>query len=98
LQSNIIFSYPEYDEGNPPSYNFDRTVIKTPPRKIEFLWSCLNGTDNPSDIAGRPYYFPDPQGLSFFDRLENRTLTLPLLYGTSIIGSLILIHGDITII
>jgi len=73
LRSNLIFSYPEYDEGTPPSYNFDRVVVKNPPRKIEFLWSCLNGTDNPSEIPARPYYFPDSHGLSFFDRLENRT-------------------------
>lgn len=33
----------------------------------------MNGTDNPSGIAAQPYYFIDPHGLSFFDRLENKT-------------------------
>lgn len=72
LTSNLIFSYPEYDEGATYPYNFDRDVDK-PNKKIQFLWNCLNGTDNPSDIPNRPYYFPDAHGLSFFDRLENRT-------------------------
>lgn len=72
LTSNLIFSYPEYDEGAINPYNFDRDVVKNQ-KKIEFLGYCLNGTDNPSDIGLRPYYFPDPHGLSFFDRLENRT-------------------------
>ncbi|OPX57434.1 MAG: hypothetical protein A4E25_02335 [Methanobacterium sp. PtaB.Bin024] len=74
INSNLFFSYPEYDEGTSEPYNFDRTVIKNEnPKRIEFLWYCLNGTNNPSDIGLRPYYFPDPHGLSYFDRLENRT-------------------------
>lgn len=74
LNSNLFFSYPEYDEGAAEPYNFDRTTIKNEnPKKIQFLWLALNGTGNPSDIGLRPYYFPDPQGLSYFDRLENRT-------------------------
>ncbi|NYB52869.1 MAG: hypothetical protein HVN35_09975 [Methanobacteriaceae archaeon] len=72
LTSNLFFSYPEYDEGALYPYNFDRVVDK-PNKKIDFLWYCLNGTDNPSDIGLRPYYFPDPHGLTYFDRLENRT-------------------------
>lgn len=81
LDSDLIFSYPEYREGityqngvkvNP--YRFDVTVdTKLSSGQIQFLWYCLNGTDNPSSIGNRPYYFPDPSGLSFFDRLENRT-------------------------
>jgi hypothetical protein len=74
LNSNLIFSYPEYDESSSTPYNFDYTVIKNEnPKKLQFLWNCLNGTDNPSEISLRPYYFPDPHGLTFFDRLENRT-------------------------
>jgi hypothetical protein len=37
------------------------------------LWYCWNGTNNPSNITPRCYYFNDPYGLSFFDRLENNT-------------------------
>lgn len=74
LNSNLIFSYPEYKEGAANPYNFDLTVDK-PNHRIHFLWDCLNGTGNPSDIGNRPYYFPDEHGLSFFDRLENRTNT-----------------------
>lgn len=76
LTSNLIFSYPEYQGGEvitSDKYRFDYTVINTNPKKLEFLWSCLNGTNNPSGIGQRPYYFPDPHGLSYFDRLENRT-------------------------
>lgn len=72
LRSNVIFIYPEYDEGAADPYNFDRMVYKNN-NTIDYLWYCLNGTDNPSEIAERPYYFPDPHGLSYFDRLENRT-------------------------
>lgn len=72
LTSNLIFSYPEYKEGATDPYNFD-IVVDNQNQKIQYLWDCLNGTSNPSDIGNRPYYFPDPSGLSFFDRLENRT-------------------------
>jgi hypothetical protein len=42
--------------------------------KLHFLWEYLNGTNNPSQITPRPYYFPDPSyGLTIFDRLENKT-------------------------
>ncbi len=72
LTSNLFFSYPEYKEGDADPYRFGAFEDKKD-NKIQLLWDCLNGTANPSGIAERPYYFPDPQGLSFFDRLENRT-------------------------
>lgn len=71
-QTNLYFTYPEYDDGAAKPYNFDR-YIDNNGKKIQFLWYCLNGTGNPSRIGPRPYYFPDPHGLTFFDRLENRT-------------------------
>ncbi|HII83566.1 MAG TPA: hypothetical protein HA271_01715 [Methanobacterium subterraneum] len=74
LTSNLFFSYPEYKEGSDNPYNFD-IVVDNANQKIQNLWDCLNGTSNPSDIGNRPYYFPDPNGLSFFDRLENRTIS-----------------------
>jgi len=74
ISSNLIFSYPEYKEGSSEPYNFDSIVEKNQQNsKIQFLWDCLNGTNNPGNISNRPYYFPDEHGLSFFDRLENRT-------------------------
>lgn len=41
--------------------------------KLHYLFECLNGTDNPTNIPGRSYYIQDFHGLSFFDRLENKT-------------------------
>ncbi|MGZ7046975.1 MAG: hypothetical protein ACXVHP_01675, partial [Methanobacterium sp.] len=70
-QSNIIYKYPYYrDYGN--VYFFDDTVDEDNHR-LYFLWDCLNGTGNPSNINPRPYYFPNQNGLTFFDRLENRS-------------------------
>lgn len=74
--SNIINRYPHY-EYTPPfmderDYHFDDEVDRELIR-INNLWNALNGTGNPSMVPLRPYYFPDPHGLSFFDRLENKT-------------------------
>jgi len=71
-QTNLYFTYPEYDDGAAEPYNFDR-YIDNDGKKLQFLWYCINGTGNPSQIGPRSYYFPDPYGLTFFDRLENRT-------------------------
>lgn len=79
--SNTIYSYPYYTSNGlaatiPPSYghsySFDIAVDKQEDRLYE-LWYCWNGTNNPSNITPRCYYFNDPYGLSFFDRLENNT-------------------------
>ncbi|OEC84878.1 MULTISPECIES: hypothetical protein [Methanobacterium] len=70
--SNIIYEYPYYKDYE-NSYFFDENV-SVDDHRLNFLWECLNGTDNPSQITPRPYYFPDPLGgLTFFDRLENRS-------------------------
>lgn len=33
----------------------------------------MNGNVNATGVTPRSYYFPDPNGLSFFDRLNNQT-------------------------
>jgi len=73
--SNVIYKYQYYIPaygGYPAQYRFD-DIVDNPNFRIQYLWDCLNGTDNPSGISERPFYFPDPYGLSFFDRLENKT-------------------------
>ena len=74
--SNVIFKYPyyEYSPVTGRNYRFDENVDRDLIR-LNYLWECLNGTNNPSNITPRPYYVPDPYGLSFFDRLENKTNT-----------------------
>ena len=79
-QSNVITSYPYYTNipGIGADYYFEESEDFSPvfgPRLFH-LWEALNGTDNPSNITPRPFYFPDTAGLSFFDRLENRTTSL----------------------
>lgn len=67
-ESNIIYKYPYYTSQY-NEYHFDDQVYTI---KLENLATCLNGTGNPSGITPRPYYFPDTNGLSFFDRIEGR--------------------------
>lgn len=71
--SNVIYNYPYYAYSSVygPDFQFDVDVDKVNNR-IYHLWDCLNGTNNPSTITPRPFYFPDPSGLSFFDRLEGK--------------------------
>jgi hypothetical protein len=73
-KSDIIYKYPNYEQkivGFSANYHFHDSSDAT---YIHYLFECLNGTGNPSGIALRPYYFQDPYGgLTFFDRLENRT-------------------------
>lgn len=66
---SVIYKYPYYD-SNFNLYHFDDNSTGG---KLQHLWDCLNGTNNNASIALNPYYFPDPNGLTFFDRLENRT-------------------------
>lgn len=78
--SNIIHKVPdEYYEYSPfmdPPFDFHMDdVVDDSNARLYQLWNYLNGTGNPSGITPRPYYFPDPYGLSFFDRLENNTNT-----------------------
>ncbi|MBI5680746.1 MAG: hypothetical protein HZC47_07640 [Methanobacterium sp.] len=72
--SNVIYKYP-YQTYTPVfglEYHFADVVEQG---KLHYLWECLNGTDDadPGKITPRPYYFQDIHGLSFFDRLENKT-------------------------
>lgn len=71
--SNVIYkyNYSTYSTTYGYNYYFDQEVNDTDNR-LYHLWDCLNGTDNPSTITPRPNYFPDPNGLSFFDRLEGK--------------------------
>ncbi len=71
--SNIIYEYPYYRDYEQQYFFADTVDVDN--HRINFLWDCLNGTNNPSQITPRPYYFPDPTGLSFFDRLENKSVS-----------------------
>jgi len=81
--STVIYKYPHFI--NDPLGNDYQFQFKSDPdrKRLHYLWECLNGTGNPSEIYPRPYYFIDPidsstnhlGGLSFFDRLENKTPT-----------------------
>jgi len=70
--SNVIYKY-EYATviGTTYDYYFDVSEDNDL-NQLYHLQECLNGTDNPSTITPRPNYFPDPSGLSFFDRLEGK--------------------------
>ncbi|MGB9838311.1 hypothetical protein [Methanothermobacter sp.] len=86
--SNVIYKYPYYaSNGTYADYRLNESVDRD--GRLQNLWYCLNGTDNPSNITPRPYYFVDPYGLSFFDRLENRSSSADPQYtrmSTFIIG------------
>ena len=81
--SNVFYRYPYYSNKSgtgvsgiiKEQYFFDNDFNESDSR-LHNLWECLNGTDNPSGVTTpRPYYFPDSEtGLSFFDRLENKTI------------------------
>ena len=73
--SSVIYKYPYYTSagaivnGSTGDYHFaDRVSNKT----LNYLWECFQGP-NATEMGPRSYYFPDAHGLSFFDRLENRT-------------------------
>lgn len=66
---DIIYEYPKYEKnylGN-VDYHFADNVSGV---EIQYLWYCLNGTDNPQNQSLLPYYFPDQSGLNFFERLH----------------------------
>jgi hypothetical protein len=77
--SSVIYNYPYYTNTyNTGIADYHFADIQSP-GNLTNLWTCLYGS-NASNIYGsnssniiNPYYFPDPHGLSFFDRLENRT-------------------------
>ena len=65
--SSVIYEYPYYDPNNVNDpYDF---ALNISPGKLNYLNECLKGK-NLTESEARPYYFPDPNGLSFFDRLE----------------------------
>ena len=63
--SSLIYQYPYYDPSS-SNYYFDKNASS---ERLDYLWECMDG-QNSSELGPRPYYFPDPNGLSFFDRLE----------------------------
>ncbi len=66
--TSVIYNYPYYtSQFN--DYHFADNVSSG---NLNYLWECFNGP-NVTVMGPRPYYFPDTHGLSFFDRLENRT-------------------------
>jgi len=68
---NAIYPYSQYEKAYDGSLIFhfdDRVDINRV--KIENLGDCLNGTGNPEKIPGMPQYFPNPNGLNFFERLQ----------------------------
>jgi hypothetical protein len=69
-RSAIIYQYPYYSYSNQAEFHFADAVY---PTYLQHLFDCLNGTNNPSGIGPRPYYFTDPNGLTFFDRLEGKS-------------------------
>lgn len=74
-RSDVIYQYPFYASYS-KEYHFTDNVDdnnKVKGDTLQHLWDCLNGTGNAANLANNPYYFPDPFGLNFFDRLENRT-------------------------
>lgn len=70
---NAIYQYPYYEESNyegkKDDYHFaDNVTIED--NLIQNLQFCLNGTDNPENYTPMSYYFPNPNGLNFFERLQ----------------------------
>lgn len=71
---DVIYEYPHYEKnylGN-VDYNFDDNVTAA---EIQYLFDCLNGTDNPQNQSLLPQYFPDPNGLNFFERLQGEQIS-----------------------
>ena len=63
--SSLIYQYPYYDPSS-NNYYFAKNASSG---RLDYLWECMDG-QNSTELGSRPYYFPDPNGLSFFDRLE----------------------------
>ena len=73
--NSVIFKYPYYTQsssiigGNASTiYHFADQVSAG---KLNYLNESLAGSNQ--SFGNIPYYFPDTHGLTFFDRLENRT-------------------------
>jgi hypothetical protein len=74
-RSDVIYKYPFYDPYFKEYHFADNHYYNTTTNTVylQHLWDCLNGTDNNASVANNPYYFPDTNGMTFFDRLENKT-------------------------
>jgi hypothetical protein len=70
-RSDNIYQYPYYTSQF-KEYHFDDSIQGNTIQNLEY---CLNGTNNPSGITPRPYYFPDSSGLTFFDRLDGKSVS-----------------------
>jgi hypothetical protein len=84
--SSLIYQYPFYDSSNTNDpYELHSNISS---EKLDYLWEFLDG-QNSSLSGSRPYYFIDPNGLSFFDRLDganNTTESPSARMSTFIIG------------
>ncbi len=73
--SSVIYKYPFYTPSSVIGGNVSDVyhfADKVSAGKLNYLNESLSGVN--SSYALMPYYFPDPHGLTFFDRLENRTV------------------------
>lgn len=69
----LIYKYPYYSYyATGIDYHFGDNVTDDG-MGLNSLSDCLNGTGNVGNITPNPYYFPDTNGLTFFDRLEGNT-------------------------
>lgn len=69
---SALYQYPYYEEKNylgKVDYHFADTVV-IDDLSIQNLQYCLNGTDNPENYTPMSYYFPNTNGLNFFERLQ----------------------------
>ncbi len=72
---NAIYPYKHYEKtySGSPEFHF-ADVVNTEHTQIEHLGECLNGTGNAEGIEAMPQYFPNPDGLNFFERLEGKQI------------------------
>ncbi len=71
--SYLIYKYPYYSYyATGIDYHFGDSVTSDG-MGLNSLSDCLNGTGNVGNITPNPYYFPDTNGMTFFDRLEGKT-------------------------
>ena len=75
--SSVIIPYPYYTQSSNLLVNNASNIYhfadKASAGKLSYLNEELIGSNETAGFGYMPYYFPDPHGLSFFDRLENRT-------------------------
>ena len=108
-ETDLIYSYPHYTSVNIANgtiysdYHFDDIKPDdSHDNKIHYLYECLDGDVNATGITPRSYYFPDQNGLTFFDRLNNQTNstdTVNARMSTFILGDpLFDAHGNVSTI